>query len=247
MHITSCLHKGEFHPIFCEDFLFHTELSPDLYLAAVMDGCSMGKDSQFASLLFAKILKKVSKEIGYREFAGDIPPFSSWELADLGKEFLQEIWKNLKALSQSLYLDTLELLSTLNLALLNRNHSEVWLILIGDGFIAADDQIIEVDQNNRPDYLAYHLKEDFTQWFSQQKAIYELTDIQQLILATDGVDSFEKLNPAKEEVAFEPASFFLLEPSYDNLAHPFAKKLEVLKEEHGLIATDDIGLIRIKW
>ncbi|MEL6254635.1 MAG: protein phosphatase 2C domain-containing protein [Bacteroidota bacterium] len=247
MHIHSCLHKGDFHPVFCEDFLFHTEVSPDVYLAAVMDGCSMGKDSQFASLLFSKILKKVSKEIAYREFAGDLPPFSDWTLGDLGKEVLKQIWDNLKTLSQNLYLDKLELLSTLNLALVHTDQSKVWLILIGDGFIVAEDKIIEIDQDNRPDYLAYHLKEDFEHWFAQQKGIYEFEDIHQLILATDGVDSFEKLIPTQSKIGFEPTPYFLLDPSYDAISHPFDKKLEILKEEFGLIATDDIGLLKMKW
>jgi len=246
MHITSCLHKGDFHPVFCEDFLFHTELSTGLYLAAVMDGCSMGKDSQFASHLFAKILHKVSKELSYREFAGDIPPFSEQELGGLGKEIIKEIWHNLKSISQTLYLDKLELLSTLNLTLFQRKTSSAWVMLIGDGFIVAGEEIIEIDQDNRPDYLAYHLKEDFDSWFTQQKGIYEFEGIQQLILATDGVDSFEKLIPSDSKNSIEAAPFFLLDPSYDALAHPFDKKLEVMKAEYGLIATDDIGLIRMQ-
>ncbi|MEM8888656.1 MAG: protein phosphatase 2C domain-containing protein [Bacteroidota bacterium] len=246
MHISTCLHKGDFHPVFCEDFLFHTELSSELYLAAVMDGCSMGKDSQFASHLFAKILHKVSKELSYREFAGDIPPFSEQELRDLGKEILKEIWQNLKLISQTLHLDPLELLTTLNLSLFRKNPSRVWVMLIGDGFIVAGKEIIEIDQDNRPDYLAYHLKEDFDSWFSQQAGIYEFEGIQQLILATDGVDSFEKLIPAESEARMEAAPFFLLDPSYDALAHPFEKKLEVMKTEYGLIATDDIGLIQMQ-
>ena len=246
MHITTCLHKGEFHPVFCEDFLFHTELNAELYLAAVMDGCSMGKDSQFASHLFAKILHKVSKELSYREFAGDIPPFSEQELGDLGKEILKEIWKNLKSISQTLHLDPLELLTTLNLSLFSNSPSKAWVMLIGDGFIVAGEEIIEIDQDNRPDYLAYHLKEDFESWFAGQTGIFEFENIQQLILATDGVDSFEKLIPSDSESKIEATPFLLLDPTYDALAHPFDKKLEVLKETYGLIATDDVGLVKMR-
>ena len=89
--------------------------------------------------------------MGYREFAGDIPPFAEQKLQDLGKELVREIWTNLKSLSRSLYLDTLELLTTLNLALISKQSSRVWLILIGDGFIVSDKEIIEVEQSNRPD------------------------------------------------------------------------------------------------
>ena len=67
------------------------------------------------------------------------------------------------------------------------------------------------------------------------------------MLATDGVDSFEKLDKQKGNADFDPSAYFLLDNTYDSHAQPFAKKLEVLKENYGLIATDDIGLIRLNW
>jgi len=61
MQIYSVLKLGQFHPIFCEDFTFHSQLNEDWVMIAVMDGCSSGINSHFTSTLFGKILKKSPK------------------------------------------------------------------------------------------------------------------------------------------------------------------------------------------
>lgn len=59
---------GTFHTNYNEDFLIINELGNDHLLIAVMDGCSMGKESYFISILIGKILRKLSKEISFRNF-----------------------------------------------------------------------------------------------------------------------------------------------------------------------------------
>ena len=59
---------GAFHIHHCEDFLIDEPLATDKRLLAVMDGCSMGTESVFASMLIGKILRKIAKEIFYQEF-----------------------------------------------------------------------------------------------------------------------------------------------------------------------------------
>lgn len=68
MKIYSALKIGEFHPVFCEDFNVVEKLSENWMLIAVMDGCSSGKDSHFASALFGEIIKKIAKNIPYWDF-----------------------------------------------------------------------------------------------------------------------------------------------------------------------------------
>jgi len=60
---------GEFHINHKEDSSAITEIGDNKILMAVMDGCSMGNEIHFSSTLIAKILRKVGKEISYREFA----------------------------------------------------------------------------------------------------------------------------------------------------------------------------------
>jgi len=59
---------GEFHTNHNEDATAITEIGINRTLVAVMDGCSMGKESHFASTLIAKLIRKIGKEIEYKAF-----------------------------------------------------------------------------------------------------------------------------------------------------------------------------------
>ena len=59
---------GQFHTNHNEDFLVTENINDDRILIAVMDGCSMGKESHFASTLIGKLLRKISKGISFKEF-----------------------------------------------------------------------------------------------------------------------------------------------------------------------------------
>lgn len=59
---------GEFHTNHNEDSSTITEIGEDIILIAVLDGCTMGKESHFASTLLVKLLRKIGKEISYRKF-----------------------------------------------------------------------------------------------------------------------------------------------------------------------------------
>ena len=60
---------GSFHTNHNEDSLITHKIGNHKLLIAVMDGCSMGIESHFASTLIAKILKKLALEFYYLEFA----------------------------------------------------------------------------------------------------------------------------------------------------------------------------------
>ncbi|MEL6697808.1 MAG: hypothetical protein AAFP89_16320 [Bacteroidota bacterium] len=54
MQIHQTVRLGHFHPVYCEDALWTDEIQDEIYLAAVMDGCTMGKESHFAASLVVK-------------------------------------------------------------------------------------------------------------------------------------------------------------------------------------------------
>jgi hypothetical protein len=64
MKIYSVLQRGEYHLNNCDDQLFIDEIGNDKVLCAVMDGCTMAKDSYFASTLVSRLLRKISRSIG---------------------------------------------------------------------------------------------------------------------------------------------------------------------------------------
>lgn len=67
MNIYSVLQIGDYHINHCEDFLITKKIGSNKILCAVMDGCSTAMESQFASALFGKILRKICIEKGYKE------------------------------------------------------------------------------------------------------------------------------------------------------------------------------------
>lgn len=71
MKIYKTLHIGEFHTNHCEDFLIEEQIGTNEKLLAVLDGCTMGTESVFASILFGKILRNIAKNKFYEEFVTD--------------------------------------------------------------------------------------------------------------------------------------------------------------------------------
>ena len=60
---------GTFHTNHNEDHFIIAEITDRYQLLAVMDGCSMGTESHFASTLVKKLLHKISKELNFKAFA----------------------------------------------------------------------------------------------------------------------------------------------------------------------------------
>ena len=58
MKIYTHLSSGKYHPVYGEDFLYYQLLRKKFLVGAVMDGCSSGKESYFASSLYGKSLRK---------------------------------------------------------------------------------------------------------------------------------------------------------------------------------------------
>lgn len=247
MQISSLVQKGEFHPVYCEDYLFEQALTESIHLAAVMDGCTMGTDSHFASALIGKLLKKVAKEVSYQEYLKTIPAFSSTPSAKIGENILQQIRTELRRLSNELYLEELELLSTLILAIVNTETNDAWVIVVGDGCIGVNGEIIEIDQENRPDYLGYHLSGPFQGWFDKQTNKFEFSGINELCISSDGVLGFEKLIKTKPEFSGMVPHFLMLDNQRDEPSQSLRLKIDSLESDFGLIGTDDIGIIKMKW
>lgn len=68
MKISTTLKQGSFHDNYCEDFLISEQISSTQQVIAVMDGCTMGTEFAFASILTGKILRSIAKEFFYHDF-----------------------------------------------------------------------------------------------------------------------------------------------------------------------------------
>jgi len=234
---------GQFHTNHNEDAFVTTQLTDDWVLLAVMDGCSMGTESHFASTLLVKLLRKISTEYFYKSFVEKTTSSLSQCLTHL----LKELFAQLSFLKNHLHLDTHELLSTLMLAVVDKTKTSAEIIVIGDGLICVDGQLTEFDQDNKPDYVGYHLNEYFEEWYAQQSQTLSIKNCSDLSLASDGIFTFKKFDqqnyPPISET--ELVDFLLQDKTQDEAQNLLKKKIILIKQEYGLMPSDDLTVIRV--
>lgn len=231
---------GAFHTVFCEDFLVEMAFNERIHIAAVMDGCSMGRDTHFASTLLAKLLNKHIRLLSYLDWQKSV--FTSLE--DLARLLLQRCWMNLKFVQNDWLLETEELLATLSLLILDKVEKTAFVIMIGDGVLAINDKIISIDQEDKPDYLAYHLSENFEDWFSAQTNTFFVKEVANIALATDGIETFMNREQSFD-FGFNVVGYLLQDRSFVDSGDMLARKCNFVKEQYGAVPTDDLAVVRL--
>ena len=98
-----------------------------------------------------------------------------------------------------------------------------------------------------PDYIGYHLKEDFEAWYTQQEQQISATDISDISLSTDGIFTFSKFDqghfPEKETV--DLIHDLLIDRADISNERMLLKKLDHIEKYFGLRPTDDLGIVRL--
>ena len=188
MKIYTTLQIGEHHVNHCEDYLIASEIGENKLMCAVMDGCSMGKDSYFPATLTGKLLRKIAKEFQFREFAEK----DQKGIEELLKMVTQQLFKEMHYIKNLLLLERDEILNTLLLAIVDTSTKKGEFLCVGDGLFCINGELIEFEQDNRPDYLGYHLNETFETWFANQKQRISRSGIEDFSLSTDGIFTFSK-------------------------------------------------------
>lgn len=243
MEIFTALKIGAFHTNFCEDFLVYELLSTDQYLVAVMDGCTMGTESVFASILYGKTLRKIAKDLYYLDFVhqSEIPPSAKL------KQVLENLFQQLRSIKNQLGLETAELLSTLIIGIIDQKHGSAQFLTVGDGLICHDGKLIEYEQDNTPDYLGYHLKEDFNHWFAAQQQLLEVSSFKDLSICTDGIFTFQPSSRAMRQKPMAAILHFLLEDTAGSGQENFMeRKIRQLETEDYHVPGDDVAIIRLR-
>jgi len=243
MKIYSVLKMGEYHTNHCEDHLYYGEIGNDKIICAIMDGCTMSIESYFASTLIGKILRKVSKEKGYKELLGHEQHIQTIE--EHLKDMLFEMFKDLKLIKNQLMLDIKELLTTLIILVYDKKQNEGIVLIIGDGLVSINGKIKEYDQDNKPDYLGFHLNKDFDAWYSTQNQKIFFTNLYDVSIATDGIFTFENINLVKTEETINVIDFLVNDKSNSNREEMLNIKIKKLENGFGLKPTDDFSMIRI--
>ena len=177
-------HIGEFHVNHNEDFLVSEETGKTRKLIAVMDGCSSGTDSHFASTLIGKLLRKISKQEAYREYAKK----ETKELKEQLEFISLQLFEELSNLNRQLDLKSDEILSTLILAIIDTNQKAAEILIVGDGLIHLNGKNIEFENDNKPDYIGYHLNMDKHLWYQTRSEKLSVEQFKDLTISTDGED-----------------------------------------------------------
>ncbi|EZH73548.1 stage II sporulation protein E (SpoIIE) [Aquimarina atlantica] len=243
MKIYKTLHIGEFHTNHCEDFLIEEQIGTNEKLLAVLDGCTMGTESVFASILFGKILRNIAKNKFYEEFVTD----NSIQLKDKLKEVVKILIHEIKLFKNQLGLETNELLSTLIIGIVETKESKAEFLTIGDGLICKDGELIEYEQGDKPDYLGYHLRDDFDSWFDSQEQKVSISNFKDLSISTDGIFTFKNLeNKSKQKPENEIIEYLLIDNEGAEFDNFLDRKIRTLKDKWNHLSPDDLAIIRIK-
>jgi len=242
MKIYSALKIGSYHENYCEDHLYINDYGKEMILCAVMDGCTTALESHFASTLVGKILKKICIEKGYKDFISKDNVHNTEECL---KSILRDLLIELKNIKNALLLDSKELLTTIILVLINKKSEEGIVIAVGDGFVRINGKKYEFEQDNKPDYLGFHLSEDFEEFYELQKQKIKFSKISDISIATDGIFTFEKFTASKDDTDIDTIDFLTIDNTDHDKKEMLDLKLKVLENNYGLIPTDDFSIIRI--
>ncbi len=238
MQIYTTLQRGHQHKHFCEDFLLQTsikEMGEKWQIAIVADGCSGGKDSHFASTLTCKLMRKVAESERFSQ--GDFSAKS------LGLELLRQFMNELKEVQKQLQLETSELLSTLLLMVCNKQ--QAWVSVLGDGVVAIDGNISIIDQNNIPNYPAYHLNDDeetLQKYLTQNT--FESENPNELAISTDGLLSFVSTQNVSRPDSNWLTEYLLCDTQFAKHSAMLNRKCNILRTQHQLVNMDDLAIVR---
>ena len=242
MKIYSALQIGDYHINHCEDYLFIGDIGSDKILCAVMDGCTMGTDSYFVSTLVGKLLRKIAKETGYKELYNVA---TNIDIEGCLKSILKELFKELMLTKNQLMLDQKELLTTLIIMVVDKKMNKGVVLVVGDGLVSINGRTTEFDQDNKPDYLGFHLNEDFETWFGYQKQKISISDIEDISISTDGIFMFRPVKKVDTAEPINAIDFLLLDKTYEENEEMLTLKLKQLEHKYGLKPADDFAMIRL--
>ncbi len=244
MQIYTLISPGKYHPLNCEDNSFYSYVGSNYLVAAVMDGCSSGVESHFAASLYGKSLKKSCKMLpDLKQILPDLDA-EKMDKDAIGKFILGQLFEDIKKVRKSLFLDTDEILSTILLMVYDIHNNVAWVNMSGDGLVVHNGIMHEIDQQNMPDYLGYHLDEKFDEWLENHTQTFVYENVKDISISTDGLTKLRK-NPQRVSVDQDVIDLFLIQKPKGSEQNALLNSYLSLIEEEKYIPYDDIGIIRI--
>ena len=218
--------RASTHPNWCEDNYW---LKTEGYttMGAVLDGCSTGTESHFASTFFKYAIEKASQCI----YFSTCPPREAFEY------IAHSVLTDIDAVRKLLSLTDMNFLSTMVLFHFDDIDKRLNVMFFGDGMVFVNGERFDHAEGNAPEYLAYQLYnsvEDKQAYFESRKYM-TFEDVQTFSICTDGIGSFVNLRDGKipDEVAVQ---YLLNNPRFQHLKTGLSKRFTLLTSRDESIA-----------
>lgn len=204
----------------CEDSYFIRE-TEDHVCGGVFDGCSTGIKSHWASQTLAYAFQAV-------------------EYYPVSEKALTCVYLFLNNIKNSLSLTSDNFLSTCILFIYHKKTNTLAVRMFGDGCYFVNDVEYFVEQDNKPDYLGYHVFGEYNSFLEfidkYPMKIYE--NVSNFKICSDGVKSINR-SQFEESKGHDPMALLYAPPTSPN----YLKRMwNILKKDKYTIA-DDLTII----
>lgn len=234
--------RGTLHPVTCEDYSFVVH-NDDFVIGGVFDGCSGGIESEFASGLIGKLIRKeANRFLQFNGLSSQVLPFTNEKVTTaIAKQLILDIQSPLKQAKELIGLGVEELLSTINLIVYNKLTNKASIIIYGDGCAIINGDFHQVDQNNQPDYIAYHLDVLYpTVYLERTSKVFEIDDVKDVSITSDGIKTFKN---SIDDI--DPIVYLCTNTELSKNIAMLPRKINILKFKHKLEPSDDLSIVRI--
>lgn len=237
IRITSLLRKSIYQLNHNEDHLLIDESVNGNLVIAVMDGCGSASESHWASGLIGKLVKNAVTRINEQP--------ESFSTDELARSIFEHVFHSMISAKKLMGLDEMELFSTLLLAVINPDNRTFTLLKSGDGLYAMDENFQEIDQNNTPDFMAYHFELPFVEYFDEHVIKISGSFNKRFLLSTDGILKMNDLErtKTKEWLVENGLLSIMKEPVQKN---SLKKRYDFLRQKHQMYPMDDLAMIAIE-
>lgn len=245
MKVLSLHKRSIYHPNFSEDFLFSYSLNKNILVTAVMDGCSTAIDSHFVSALYSKSLHKSCRMLPQMKEILDNFDIDEMALESIGDFIMNQLFEDLKKTKKLYFLKTEELLSTIVLSIYHKKNKSIAIQMSGDGLFAINEKVVEIDQNNMPNFMGYHLDASANKVLDNEIQRWNFDEVHDFAIATDGLCKFKKSQTDPSTLDEVGEAFLIEKPTSTQKTALFLEKKFNAYLEAGFLPHDDIALIRV--
>lgn len=114
-----------------------------------------------------------------------------------------------------------------------------------DWFVVTDNYT-EYEQDDKPDYLAYHVNADFEIWYDAHPQKLSVPHFTDLSICTDGIYTFRNFkNPLQQKTDSDIKTYLLEDLEGAESAHFLQNKVLSLNENSDHVVTDDLAIVRL--